>query len=99
MDISPLHRDGSAFRTIIFIIWSVNALFFLTIDFLPLENYATHSNEQNHSKYTIELSSADVQPDVHITFYSIPLGTISSYDVNPYKYEINRIERVRGPPL
>jgi hypothetical protein len=99
MDISPLRRDGSSFRTILFVTWAVNALIFLTIDFLPLEDFATHSNEQNVSKYTIELSSADVQPDVQITFYQAELGTVSSYDVNPHKFEIKRVERVRGPPI
>lgn len=99
MDISPLHRDGSSFRTILFVTWAVNALIFLTIDFLPLNEYITHSSDQNISKYTIELSSADVQPDVRITFYQAELGSVSSYDVNPCKFEINRVIRDRGPPV
>ncbi len=99
IDISPLNRSGSAFRTIIFLTWSVNALIFLTIDFLPLDDYITHASEQNLSKYTIELSSADIHPDIIITFYSASFGIITSRDVNPFKFEIKSIERDRSPPV
>jgi hypothetical protein len=99
IDISPLDRTCSAFRTIIFLTWSVNALIFLTIDFLPLDDFITHTSEQNLSKYTIELSSADVHPDIQIIFYTIPLGIVSSNDVNSFEFEINTLEHDRSPPL
>jgi hypothetical protein len=99
LDISPLDRNGSSLRTIIFITWAVNAVIFLTIDFLPFADFYVNRQEQTVSKYTIELFSADVHPDVQITFFSKELGIISSNDVNPFKFEINRVERVRGPPL
>jgi hypothetical protein len=99
IDISPLNRSGSAFRTVIFLTWAVNALIFLTIDFLPLDDYAAHSSQYEISKYTIELSSADIQPDIIIAFYSASFGIVTSYDVNPFKFEIKPVEHDRSPPL
>lgn len=99
IDISPLDRSASSFRSIIFLVWGINALIFLTVDFLPQDEFTIHSFDQSVSKYTLELSSADVHPDIDITFYSAELGMISSYDVNPYEFVKCSIEHDRSPPL
>lgn len=99
IDISPLERNGSFIRSIIFLVWGINALFFLTLDFLPQDDFAIHSSDQSISKYTLELSSADVQPDMILIFFSTAVGTISSYNINPHEFEKHFVERGRSPPL
>jgi hypothetical protein len=99
IDISPLDRSASSFRSIIFLVWGINALIFLTVDFLPQLDSVSQTTEQGISKNTLELSSADVHPDVNITFYKAELGTISSYDVYYYDSEKCSIEHGRSPPL
>ncbi len=98
IDVSPIEGD-TLFKVIIYLVWGLNAIFFIGRDAPPY--IISHDADVTYKVSTSTQSFSPIILDDHnvIVFHSSEFGTISSYDVELINPGVTKFEHERSPPL
>jgi hypothetical protein len=101
VDVSPIDSGGIS-KTLIFIVWGINALVFLGEDLITGHQYLYSSCNGNYSAtctITKKISTADLYTESINLVKPASFIVISSYNYEIPSYDVRTIIHDRSPPL
>jgi hypothetical protein len=98
IDISPLDSSHLFFKIIIFLVWGINVLFFITKDLISDEVFVSSVCKYKTSTLVIKISPLGLTDNIEFEFYAPLSGAVSSYNISLDVHDFQKIIRDRSPP-